>query len=251
MAIDRFYLPNLNSLELSGDEAKHCVQVLRHEPGERVTVFDGKGTEITAEIVRANKKKVFLKEISRRTFPCFPWELSLVQAIPKGKQMDWITRKATELGASAVYPVISERTVVQVGEDRAETKHAKWQQGIVEAAKQCGQNHMPVLHHVQTLDNFFAQPPKADIFFYGSLEPDADTMRSVFDQFRIGRDTPPSRVTVLIGPEGDLSPSEWGKARALGFAPVTLGDIILRSETAAIFALSVISYELQNLWRVK
>ncbi len=246
MAIDRFYLPNLEPLALEGAEARHCAIVLRHKAGDRVTVFDGRGTEVMAEITATAKERVELREMSRTRTAPLPYQITLGQAIPKGSRMDTILEKAVELGAAHIAPLVSERTVVRVDEERAEAKLEKWRQAVVEAAKQCGQNHLPDVAPPQPARAFLDQPPACDLLLVASLQPGAVSFRAVFSDFEREKGRRPRSAAVLIGPEGDFTPAELARARASGFRPVTLGAVILRTDTASLFALSVLGYEFQQ-----
>ena len=158
--------------------------------------------------------------------------------------MDLIVQKATELGASAIAPLISKRTVVQYDSGEAKSKQAKWQAVAIEAAKQCGQNWLPAVHAPQTPKTFFEAKPRFDLMLIASLQPDTVHLKKVLAEHETQHKTRPSNVLVLVGPEGDFTPAEVSLARSFGCRPITLGPIILRTETAALYCLSVLSYEL-------
>ncbi len=221
--------------------------MLRLEPPARVVVFDGEGTEITAEITELGKSAVFLKQVLTSRSPSLPYRLILAQALPKGKQMDLIVQKATELGVSTIIPLLSERTVVQVDSAEEEHKVVRWKQIAIEAAKQCGQNWLPEVCRPVRPKAFFGDPEPCDVAFVGSLQADARDFRAAFDEYRERNDgKSPASAMMLIGPEGDFTPAELALARSAGCIPVSLGPIVLRTETAAIYSLSVLSYELRN-----
>jgi 16S rRNA (uracil1498-N3)-methyltransferase len=165
--------------------------------------------------------------------------------------MDLIIEKATELGATAIAPLISERTVVQVEADDAAKKREKWQRVAIEAAKQCGQNWVPRVQAPRSIKAFFDAGEKFDITLIASLQPDARPIKAALAEYAaagIGaaarKTGHPCRVLVLVGPEGDFTPAEISLAKSCGCRPVTLGPIILRTETAAIYCLSVLGHEL-------
>ncbi len=249
----RFHIPTQNwnpeALSLASDEAKHCAEVLRCRTGDRITVFDGRGAEAIAEIssIDSGAQTVDLKLVAASKTSRPPAFLTLGQAIPKGKNMDLIVQKATELGASRIAPLLSERTVVKLDHKEAEKKRVKWQKVALEACKQCGQNWLPEILPIQTVEQFLSnhagQKPAADeLQVIAALHPDAQQLKAVLDETDPA--SSPRSATVLIGPEGDFTPAELATAMTGGFLPLSLGPIVLRSETAAIYALSVLGHEL-------
>ena len=245
----RFYLaPNdWSSAELTGAEAHHARAVLRLEAGDRVVVFDGRGREATAEISALEAGAVRLRVGPETITPPLRARLTLAQAIPKGKNMDLIVQKAVEIGAAEIHPLLSARTVVQLDPESAAQKQAKWQTVGLEAAKQCGQNWLPLVHKPQSPEDFFRHRMVADddLRLIGSLQPGARHLKKILADHAEGHGgTRPASVLMLIGPEGDFTPAEIALARSQGCTPLTLGPIILRVETAAIYCLSILSYEL-------
>src|SRR5713101_7430677 len=159
----RFYVPpenwNPDALTLSGSEAYHCRDVLRMQRGDKAVLFNGRGREITAEIVDLERGAVHLCRLLESNTPPLRCRITLGQAIPKGKNMDLIVQKAVEIGASEIAPLISERTIVEIDQKEATRKQEKWQQVAIEAAKQCGQNWLPQIAAPRKLKDFFAQFP--------------------------------------------------------------------------------------------
>src|SRR5216110_2292049 len=156
----RFYvLPenwNRGALALTRSEAHHARDVLRVRRGEKVVLFNGQGREITAEIVEFSGEEIRLRRLHEAQTPPLRCRISLAQAIPKGKNMELIVQKAVEIGAAEIFPLISERTIVDLDPKEAAQKKAKWQTVAIEAAKQCGQNWLPQVHTPQKLKDFFA-----------------------------------------------------------------------------------------------
>jgi len=245
MAKHRFYIPSaqwdVQNLILPEDEAHHCLDVMRCKEGDRIIVFNGEGSEAEAEITSANKREVTLKTLRVVETSGPPAEITLGQAIPKGKNMDLIIQKATELGVSKIVPLLSTRTVVQLDGGDLEKKRQKWQRVAIEACKQCGQNWLPRIETPLSVEAFTKQ--KNDTFrLIAAISPEARSLKAI-----IGEVQPlPTQATLLIGPEGDFTPAEMSQAAAEGFAALSLGPIILRSETAAIYALSIVGYELMG-----
>lgn len=236
-------------LLLSPDESHHLVVVNRARAGATVIAFDGRGTEWTCELASDRKNAALLKVRSRRTLPALPFEITLGQALPKGTSMDAIVRKATEIGAARIVPLESERTQVHLDGDRSDKKIEKWQTAALEAAKQCGNAFVPTVLPVQNATALMTAARTSadyDLKLIASLHPGAQSLKPVLAAHRAAHAAAPRRVLWLIGPEGDFSPAEMAHAEGAGFAPITLGPLVLRCETAATYALSVLSYELLN-----
>jgi len=245
----RFHLaPNdWPSATLIGSEAHHARDVLRLQPGARVTLFDGQGREATAEVRTINSGAVELRIMHETATPPLRARITLAQAIPKGKNMDLIVQKAVEIGAAEIFPLLSSRTVVHLDAESATQKQAKWQTVALEAAKQCGQNWLPRVHAPQSPNDFFAASSAIshDLRLIGSLQPGAQHLKKILGEYAESHaGARPASVLMLIGPEGDFTPAEIALARSHGCTPLTLGPIILRVETAAIYCLSILSYEL-------
>ena len=244
----RFFLPAeallSESPTLVGDEAHHCLNVVRHGVGDKIVVFDGRGHEATAEIVSATKREAMLRVLQRTKSAPIACRLTLAQAVPKGKNMDLIIEKAVELGAAAIVPLLSDRTVVQLDAKEAAAKRAKWQTVALEACKQCGQNWLPEVAAPVSPKAFFEQHRPTGLLLIASLQSDSRPIKPTLAAYAAEHGKPPTEVTILVGPEGDFTPAELGLAKSNGCAPVTLGPIILRTETAAIYCLSVLGHEL-------
>ena len=247
----RFYLaPNdWTSATLLGSEAHHARSVLRLVAGDRLVVFDGRGREATAEVTALQAGAVQLRILQETRTPPLRAQVTLAQAIPKGKNMELIVQKAVEIGAAEIFPLLSARTVVQLDEESAAQKQSKWQTVALEAAKQCGQNWLPQVHAPSSPNDFFRElastGPGDDLRLIGSLQPGAMHLKKILADYARAHDgARPSCVLMIIGPEGDFTPAEIALARSHGCLPLTLGPIILRVETAAIYCLSILSYEL-------
>ena len=237
----RFHLPPASwpSATLTGDEARHLVQVLRIKPGATVTVFDGHGTRATAEVLTASRDAVALRIGETITPPAARPAITLAQAIPKGKNMDLIVQKAVELGVAAIQPLVTKNTIVHPGEGKSD----KWRRTALEACKQCGQDTLPAVTDALPYERWIASgagilPATDPLKLIASLAPGAKPLREILHAH-----PNTSEVTLLIGPEGDFTAEETAAALEAGFLPVTLGDIVLRVETAALFCLSALRYE--------
>jgi 16S rRNA (uracil1498-N3)-methyltransferase len=233
-------------LVLSPEESHHLAAVNRAGKGATVVAFDGKGSEWICELADADKRSARLKVRFAQKAKPMPWRITLGQALPLGGAMDSIVRKATEIGVSLIVPLESERTQVHLDSDRSDKKIGKWQTAALEAAKQCGNPWLPEIAPVASASAFMASAKGFDLKLIASLQPGAKPLKSVLEQYRIAQNRAPRNVLWLIGPEGDFTQAEMGLSIASGFEPITLGPLVLRCETAAVYALSVLSYELSG-----
>jgi 16S rRNA (uracil1498-N3)-methyltransferase len=248
-------------IRLSPEESHHLVTVNRCSRGDPVTAFDGRGREWFTACADPSKAGAVLRVKESRLAPPLPHAITLGQALPKGSTMDDIVRQATEVGAVHIVPLLSERTQVHLDGDRAEKKVEKWRTTAIEAAKQCGNPWLPEIAPVTSFAEFIAKgwtsvstptPVAAvesgdhlyDLKLIASLHGGATTLKHALAHYRAHHGNSPRKVLWLIGPEGDFSPAEMTAAITAGFQPITLGPLVLRSDTAAICALSILSYEL-------
>ena len=235
-----------SEIHLSADESHHLVAVNRAKTGDTVVAFDGHGNEWICALAGDQKHGAVLTVRFRQQARPLPYEITLGQALPKGQFMDAIVRKATELGAARIAPLDSERTVVHLDDDRSDRKIEKWQLAAIEAAKQCGNPFVPEILPLQTATAFMETSRGYDLKLIASLQPGAKSLKSVLAAHASANGRPPRKVLWLVGPEGDFTPAEMSRSKTAGFEPISLGPLVLRCETAAVYALSVLSYELQN-----
>lgn len=233
-----------SEITLSADESHHLVTVNRAQAGDTVVAFDGRGTEWICQLDDASRKAARLKVRFKQKLPALPYEITLGQALPKGASMDAIVRKATEIGAARIVPLESERTQVHLEGERSDRKIDKWQVAALEAAKQCGNPFVPEIAPVQNAGAFMEAARGYDLKLIASLQPGAKSLKHVLAAFRTAQNRAPRKVLWLIGPEGDFTPAEMSMSRSAGFEPISLGPLVLRCETAAAYALSILSYEL-------
>ena len=244
MNLHRFYIGpavwDPARLVLDEAESRHASEVLRLRVGDLVSVFNGGGDEIHARISQQTRRSTVLSPESVQHTPARPVQLLLAQAIPKGRNMDLVLQKAAELGATGIFPLLTERTVVRLDPAEAADKQDKWQRIVIEACKQCGQNHLPKVHSPQTIGVFLAGAPAPELRLIAALTPEARPLREILPAFPVR----PSSAMILIGPEGDFTPAEVAAATTAGFLPLSLGSIVLRTETAAVYSLSILGHEL-------
>jgi len=234
------------TLRLDGREAHHALHVLRLRRGDAVTVLDGAGNEFICEVESAAKDFLTLAVKDAKTTPPLPCTITLLQAVPKGKIIESIIQKSVELGARHIVPILSERVVTQLDGDDAEKKRDKWQQVAIEAIKQCGATWLPRVEAPVTPAEFIAREENFDLLLVGSLQPERRHPREVLREFKTKHGRLPQSVGVWIGPEGDFTVDELNAIQAAGAQPISLGQLVLRVETAAIYCLSFLNYELNS-----
>ncbi len=232
-------------IELSEREGHHLVRVLRAREGERVEGLDGAGHRLDAIVHSISKRSVILRVEQRQIVPELTAHITLFQAIPKGKNMEWIIEKATELGARRIVPLLTDRTMMRPDASDRRQKVEKWTATAIDAIKQCGSPWLPRIEAPLSLVAALAEAGSADLSLLGTFASDARHPRSVIEEFTKTQGRPPLSFGVWIGPEGDFTEPELASIRATGAQPITLGPLVLRAETAALYALSVLNYETQ------
>ncbi len=246
----RFYLPpdecQDSTLFLRGREAHHALRVVRVHRGERILVLDGVGAEFLCEVQEHDHDKVKLGLVEKRSVSPLPYRITLLQAVPKGKLIESIIHKATELGVYRIVPLLSQRVVTRLQKKGSRDKARKWQLTAVEAIKQCGSAWLPQVDAPLTPSQFLLRGETFDLRLLASLQSDCQHPRHYFRAFQAQHGHPPKSVCAWIGPEGDFTPAETDAIKASGALPITLGSLVLRTETAATYCLSILNYELQS-----
>ena len=241
----RFYCPTPltpgETLDLPAGAARH-VQVLRLQPGDAITLFNGGpgiagSGEFDATVTRMGRSDV---QVQVGTHHLVEREaqraVHLVVGMPANDRMDWLVEKATELGVASIQPLMTERSVLRLTGERADKKVSHWQSVAIAACEQCGGNRVPAIHPVMGLSAWvkarLALPRGRSLLL--SLHTGTQALRAI----ELGQAD--AEVTFLSGPEGGLSAQEEAAALSSGFLPVTLGPRVLRSETAALSALAAL-----------
>jgi 16S rRNA (uracil1498-N3)-methyltransferase len=275
MQMRRFYLPPERcaaaALQLDEREAHHALHVLRVQRGEPVVVLDGAGHEFFCEVADCSRKNVSLRVRRKNNVLPPPSRITLLQALPKGKIIESVIQKSVELGAYRVVPLMTERVVARLDEQERADKREKWQQVAIEAIKQCGAAWLPKIETPVTIHEFLAgrsaglrpgeflksqragsetgapspAPALFELSLVGSLQGGRRHPRECFQEFRAEYGRLPQSVAIWIGPEGDFTSDELKVIQASGVLPISLGPLTLRVETAAIYCLSILNYELQ------
>ena len=244
----RFFLPPEQCQDaclcLTGEEAHHARHVVRVRPDERVTVLDGAGREFLCEVQGYDGGNARLTVVEKHLQPAPPSQITLLQAVPKGKLMEAIIQKATELGAFRIVPVLSERVVARFDEKEGARKAEKWRLVAREAIKQCGSAWLPTVELPLTPSQFLARNESLELALIASLASGSRPARDYFRAFEMERQRMPKSICIWVGPEGDFTPAETEAIKSRGALPITLGRLVLRAETAAIYCLSIINHEL-------
>lgn len=235
MSLPRLYNPDLPEpgcrLELGPEQARYLGRVLRLRTGDVLRVFNGEQGEFDATVERFSRDSAVLRIgvcVARPAEPAL--SLHLVQGVSRGERMDFVVQKATELGVAQITPVLTEYGVVRLDAGRAEKRRLHWQKVAISACEQSGRIRVPAIGTPIPLKNFFGANEAVGLGVV--LDPAAT------EPFT--RLAPPAAgLTLLIGPEGGLSPAELEDATLAGFARVALGPRILRTETAAVAALAI------------
>jgi 16S rRNA (uracil1498-N3)-methyltransferase len=226
--------------------ASRHVQVLRLQPGDAITLFDGRGGQWQAAVLAMGRKDVTARLLAHQPLEReLHTPVTLALGMPANERMDALVEKATELGVATIAPLVCERSVLRLAGERAERRSAHWQAIAVAACEQCGRNRVPVVHPAIDLAGWLRSP------WQGPSSPeDQDRPQRLLLSLRPG--TVPLReatgsadgqrpVLFLSGPEGGLSPAEEDLALQHGFAPATLGPRVLRAETAPLAALAALT----------
>ena len=225
---------------LTGDLAHHLRDVLRCRPGETLDLADEKRNryrvsvdQITKQLIRA---KILKKDVPRSQ-PAFT--VILAQAVLKGKKMDWVIQKATELGVTTLIPVVTERTIARPRSERESHQTDRWQAIAQEAAQQCGRLATPSVQSTVTLDSLLKNPPESSLKLVLWEAEQGQSLKSALHNLKDKKS-----ISILIGPEGGFPPQEIEKTRKAGWVSVSLGPRILRAETAGMAVLAILEYEL-------
>lgn len=244
--MSRFFVDKNNitgdTINITGDDVKHIKRVLRLKPGDIITVSDGCGTDYRVKIQKIGEDRIItdiMSSVPNNTESNL--DITLYQGLPKSDKMDFIVQKSVELGVKRIVPVLTERTIVKIGNPKdVHNKVARWQRISLEAAKQCNRGAIPQVDAPVDFDKALKMAAGAEL---GLIPYEGENETRLGDQLKRGIRS----VAVMIGPEGGFSEKEVHKATESGIRPVTLGPRILRTETAGIVVLSIIGHELGDI----
>jgi 16S rRNA (uracil1498-N3)-methyltransferase len=240
--MSRFYAPppawRGSEVTLSAEEAHHARDVLRLKVGDTATIFDGAGRSALGTFSQLGKQAATLSTTEIQQAQAPGSRILLAQAIPKGKSFEWIIEKAVELGAAGIIPLLTDRTIVRIDPAESEQKREKWQRVAIEACKQCGQNWLPIVSAPQKLTTCL-EANRETFSIVAALTPGAQSLKTTLQAHS-------GECIAYVGPEGDFTPAELAAMLGAGCKPVTLGQIVLRSETAALYCLSILAHTLRS-----
>ncbi len=224
---------------IRGEDAGHIQRVLRLQQGDKICLCDGMGREYTAQISKADKQAVYAEIISERKSDTeSAFRVTLYQALPKAGKMELILQKCVELGVAAINPVVTERCVVkQMGGGEFEKKRERYQRIVYEAAKQSGRGIVPEVRPLAELKDCSFETHDLVLFAY---EGEHDVRLK-----QVLRGTAAKEIALVIGPEGGFAEEEAAWLAQRGAKTVSLGNRILRTETAGMAMLAMVVYELE------
>ncbi len=246
MAIEKrcFHIPlcqiSDDQVKITGKELHHLVDVVRLREGDEITVLDGVGG-VYEVVITSCTRDVATGEIKdHRQLEPPAAEVTLFVGLPKSDKMDMVVQKATELGAHRVVPLLCQRSVPHPPEKRAERRAARWRQIAVAASKQSRRPFFPVISHILHFDEALEEH-HSDLKLI--FVPDITSVGPNRLKDVLGQNIGAKEISIFIGPEGGFTEDEVSQATSAGAIPVSLGENILRTETAAIAALSIVLYE--------
>jgi 16S rRNA (uracil1498-N3)-methyltransferase len=244
MAGFRAYHENLSAakpgdiLALSPEESRHLCGALRAKADDRVGVFDLASNVFAARILKVSPKCAHVELLAKSVVPTPKPKITIAQCLPKGGTFDAIISQSVQLGVSGIYPIVSERTIVRLDAKDAAKKHVKWTAQVVEAVKQSANMSGLRLAPVAFFKDFLKSLPANSLKIVASLERDkTKPLLSILET----ANEPFDELCILIGPEGDLSESEYSAAYDAGLIPADLGCNVMKSDIAAAFCASVAS----------
>lgn len=228
---------------ITGPDVKHIRTVLRMAPGDQLTLLNGRGMVYQAEICEINKEEVLCRIVNCASGVGEPTlKVTLVQGLPKGDKMESIIQKCTELGVHRIIPLAAARSVVKLDAKKAAERQERWQRVALEAAKQCRRPSVPEVKQLSSWEDILNNLPAGALLILPWEEETAQSLRTLLQRVE-----KPTEVYLFIGPEGGFDTAEVTTARERGCHLVTLGERILRTETASPAVLTMVLYHFAEL----
>ncbi len=234
----------INSVSLSDgkiivsdpDKIHHAKNVLRLKIGEKINACDEKGNTYLVKIEKISAGEIILAILEKINAPQKRFSLAVACALPKNCKFDDIIDKLTQLGVDRIIPLKTQRVILKLGKDKAEHRMSRWGKIALSAACQSQRNAPPEIQPIQSWSQFLAKPGEYDLKIIPTLQGESLRLRELVNQKKT------NSAVIAIGPEGDFTPEEVKSAISAGFIPVSLGDLVLRVDTAAIAAASFVKF---------
>jgi 16S rRNA (uracil1498-N3)-methyltransferase len=245
----RFYVPpeyiDRTKIHVKGQEAHHIIDVMRMVPGDEVVIFDGKDKEYKGVIEQGARREVLIriKDI-KHLITEVRLELTLAQAIPRKGKMDYLVQKCTELGVKRIIPLATVRTVIKLNKAHEDFRRQRWQRIATQASKQSGRIKIAEVAEISSLARVSSTISSYNLALIACLDRQSKDLNKVLKDYKERSHKKSAKVIVFIGPEGDFTPLEINMAKKKGAIPVSLGNNILKSDTAAIASIAIVNYEL-------
>lgn len=242
--MSRFFVPAESvrggRILVTGKEAHHILDVMRLKESDKVVTFDGMGNEYTGFIKKADRKTLLIEITETHASSAKSGlNITLIQAIPKKEKMDYIVEKSTELGVSSIIPVITERTIPKWDQSKKLSSPQRWRRIAENASKQCGRSDVPKVEAVKNFGDAIKELKNGSLKLIAALSDASVPLKEVFKDIEpCGMD-----IVVAIGPEGDFTQRELDAAKGVHFTTVSLGPRVLKSDTAGLAVLAILSYE--------
>ncbi len=236
----RFYFDSKSvrdgTVLLDSKESRHAHTVLRLKAGDAVDLMDGAGQEFTGVVIESRGGRLAVALGAGSKTPAAPFSFALAVSVIRSERMELLIQKSCELGVSAIFPLLTERSIVRLSKERWEAKVSRWKKIAMESCKQCGQSKIPSISPVQFFKDFFSRKLPYEKILIPTLAVSGATLYSSLQS------APSKNILALVGPEGDFSKKEAELAISHQAVPVTLGKLVMRSETAAIYLLSALNF---------
>lgn len=241
----RFYLANIfvsqNKIIINEKDAIHHIKnVLRLKEKDRICIFDGKGLELIGSMGSLSAQNMFIAIEEKLTAKDFDVNITVACAIPKRAKMDDIVDKLTQLGVDRIIPLDTERVVIKLDKQKKISRQLRWNKIALSASQQSQRSTIPVIEPIKDIKEVLSRFQGYDLKLIPTLIDERKSLKEIVETSK------PKNILVLIGPEGDFTEEEVGMAKKAGFIPVTLGNLVLRVETAAVAVASFIVISLRK-----
>ncbi len=243
----RLYSPSQN---ISGnkiiidnkDQVHHAKNVLRLGVNEEVIIFDDEGNEYHSILEESLPKSIIFKIKARDKFILNPSKIKIAVAcaLPKGSRMDEIIDKLTQLGVERIIPLETERVIVKLNKYKRILRQERWKKIALNASLQSQRNTLPIIEPIKNIGQLLSDSGSFDLKLIPTLTEERKPLKEIL------KESKPKNILVIIGPEGGFTHEEINLAKKAGFIPVSLGDLVLRVETAAVTIISILNYALRT-----